>query len=234
MGDIISKKAAIFDIVADCKTTLLTAEARGGVQKTIAEQHLKAPLSIFELVDERCRTAEEALLPFLAKLDAVDDSTDAFLGRIADEIWNDFGRPAADPLYSLLFPEGVGFYTDSPDAEQPARMELLAELLEANFHPKLDSKKAKAIAKQIRDSAKTLRAAVDATSKPRTQVDMLGRARTAVGRSLQVSLVSLKRHYRAMGHSEAQIHTILPDRGKPRPKTPATPPPPAPPAPPTP
>lgn len=229
MGDVINKKAAVEDIAGDCRSTLTTATARGAQYRPLAEQYLKAPLAVFDLVDERLKNSEAALAPLLAKLDAADDAADALLGRCSDEIWNDVGRPASDPLYSLLFPEGIAFYTDGPDAEQPVRMELLAELLEANLHPKLDSKRGKAIAKQLREAAKALRAAVDATIMPRAQVTMLARARTAVARSLQMSLVSLKRHYRATGLSEAEIHGIIPHRARaPREKTPPAPTPPAP------
>ena len=84
-------------------------------------------------------------------------------------------------------------------------MELLAELLEANLHPKLDGKKAKALGKQIRDSAKALRTAVEQTQTPRAQVAMLSRARSAIARSLQISLVNLKRHYKASGISDAPV-----------------------------
>lgn len=223
MGEIINKKAAANDIAQDCRDTLTAATARGGQAASLATQYLQAALQVFDMLDKRLQAAEQQLGPLVAELDAVDDRTDAMLGRLADDIWNDIGRPAADPIYSLLFPEGVGFYTDGPDAEQPARMELLAELLLANLHPKLDAKQAKDRAKQVRDAAVALRAAVDKTVGPRTQVTTLGRARTAVARSLQLSLVNLKRHYRAQGLSERDIHAMIPDRGKPKTKTPAAP-----------
>ena len=131
MGEIINKKAAADDIAKDCRDTLAAAAARGGQVQTLAEQYLKPSMQVFEMLAQRLQAAEQVLAPLLAAQDAIDDSTDAMLGRLADELWNDVGRPASDPIYSLLFPEGVGFYTDGPDAEQPARMELLAELLEA-------------------------------------------------------------------------------------------------------
>lgn len=216
MGEIINKKAAADDIAKDCRDTLAAAAARGGQVQTLAEQYLKPSMQVFEMLAQRLQAAEQVLAPLLAAQDAIDDSTDAMLGRLADELWNDVGRPASDPIYSLLFPEGVGFYTDGPDAEQPARMELLAELLEANLHPRMDPKRVKVLAKQVRDAAKGLRSAVDKTATPRTDVTTLGRARTAVARSLQMSLSNLKRHYRAQGLSESDIHAIIPDRGRPR------------------
>jgi len=223
MGDVIHKKAAVEDIVADCRSALTSGEARGDSIHSIAQQHLKAPLQVCDMVEQRLRAAESTLAPLVAQLNVADDAADALLGRTSDEIWNDIGRPASDPMFSLLYPEGVSFYTDGPDAEQPAKMELLAELLEANLHPKLDPKKGKSIAKQIRESAKTLRSAVEQTMVPRAQVAMLSRARTAIARSLQMSLVNLKRHYRASGLSDVQIHSIIPDRPRARAKVPSSP-----------
>ncbi len=194
MGVLINKKAAIEDIASDCRTTLTAAEARGGTTHTLAQQYLKGPLGVFDLVEQRWRSTEAVLAPLLAQVEVKDEDADGLLGRISDEIWNDIGRPAQDATFSLLFPDGIGFYTDGPDDEQPVKMELLAELLEANLHPKLDAKKAKALGKQIRDAAKALRTAVEQTATPRAQVAMLSRARSAIARSLQMALVNLKRH----------------------------------------
>ena len=212
MGVLINKKAAVTDIVADCRSTLTAAKARGGQLETLAKQYLEGPLGMFELVMQRLQAVETQLAPLQAFKVAKDEESDALIGRISDEIWNDIGRPAHDPAFSLLFPDGVSFYADSPDAEQPIRMELLAELLEAGLHPKLDSKKAKAQGKQLRDSAKTLRAAVDQTQTPRAQLLMLSKAKTALGRNLQMALVNLKRHFKATGIPDPQIHSIIPDR----------------------
>ena len=228
MGEIISRKAAVQDIAQDCRTTLTAATARGGTVQTLAEQYLQSLLHVFDLMDKRWQAVEQALGPLRAAVDALDDDADAMLGRFADDIWNDVGRPAADPLYALLFPTGVSFYTEGPDVEQPARMELLAELLEANVHPKLDPKKTKAQAKQVRDQAKALRAAVEKTLAPTTESATVGRARTAVARSLQMALANLKRHYRAQGLSESAIHALIPDRGNVRAPAPSPTPTPAP------
>jgi hypothetical protein len=46
MGVLINKKAAVDDIVSDCRTTLTAAEARGGTTQTLAQQYLKGPLGV--------------------------------------------------------------------------------------------------------------------------------------------------------------------------------------------
>lgn len=107
--------------------------------------------------------------PLIAAQESIDDQIDRLIGRLSDTIWNDIDRPAHDPLYELLFPGGITFYTDGPDDEQPARMDLLADLLESNLHPKLDPKRAKQYAAELRGGAQTLEAAVDAARKPRAQ-----------------------------------------------------------------
>jgi hypothetical protein len=43
-------------------------------------------------------------------------------------------------------------------------------------------------------------------------VTQLERVRTALGRVAQAELVNLKRMYKVDGMSEAEIHTIIPDR----------------------
>lgn len=91
--------------------------------------------------------------PLIAAQESIDDQIDRLIGRLSDTIWNDIDRPAHDPLYELLFPGGITFYTDGPDDEQPARMDLLADLLESNLHPKLDPKKAKQYAAELRGGA---------------------------------------------------------------------------------
>lgn len=102
MGDVINKKAAVEDIVADCRSTLTTATARGTPFRTLAEEYLKAPLAVFDLVAGRLKNAEAALAPLNARLDVADDAADALLGRSSDEIWN--GRLSPDRPTCALQP----------------------------------------------------------------------------------------------------------------------------------
>ena len=88
---------------------------------------------VIPLVDDvevRLRQATVALEPLVAALDAKDDESDALLGRISDQIWNEVGRPASNPALSVLLSGGVAYYADGSVAQQPSRMELLAELLD--------------------------------------------------------------------------------------------------------
>lgn len=116
---------------------------------------------------------------------------------------------------SLLFPGGVGYYADGEDDEQPDRMDLLAELLEAGVHPRLDRAVAGERAKAVRGESALLRAAHDASRGPRLRLRLLDRVRTALGRSAQMELAHTKRRFRAEGYSEAEIHDVIPDRPRP-------------------
>lgn len=157
-------------------------------------------------------------------LGVADDHADRLVGKVSDDVWNAVGRPAADPVLSIFFPGGNAFYVDGDVTEQPDRMALLAELLQAGLHPKLAQDKAQAAATEITTGANTLRAAVDAARVPRTKVILLERVVTAIARSAAISLASFKRILKANGFTEAEIHTVIPDRSRPAPKKPAAPP----------
>jgi hypothetical protein len=68
-----------------------------------------------------------------------------------------------------------------------------------------------------------LRAAVSAAGAARTKLHLLERTNTALGRSAAIELANFKRLLKANGFSEAEAHTIIPDRSRPAPKA-ATPP----------
>lgn len=219
MGDVIHKNASITTIVEDARTANTRAQARGGDFKQQADLHLKLALSVYDLINKKWSAAFEAVAPLQAVLDAIDDGADGMIGNISDQAWNTVGRPGSDPILSLLFPGGIAYYTNGPDAEQPARMELLADMLEANIHPRIDAKLTADWGSQLRSVAKDYRAAYEALAMPHAQAEMYGRMRASVARAVQIALVSFKRGLKALGHSEAEIHAIIPDR--PRVKKPA-------------
>ena len=231
MGEVIRRTAAVDDILSDARASYTKAQAAGGLYKTLAEQTLKPALALCDLVDAKWRAAVAKSEPLLAAQAARNSSADLLVARISDALWNDIGRPLNDVQYDLLFPGGITPYTESADAEQPARMELLAELIESGLHPRLKAARAKDYAKQLRDEAAAFEAAVDAARKPRAYAATYGRMRTACIRSAHGALTSFKRLLKANNISEAKIHEIIPDRpAQPQPRTPA-PPLPAPPAP---
>jgi len=131
---------------------------------------------------------------------------------VSDEIWNAVGRPRTDAALTMLFPGGISYYRRGPVQDQPARMDLLATLLESGTHPRLPAVQASAHAEAIRGVAAALRAALDAASGPRAQRELLERVRRTVATTAQVELANLKRVYKAARLSEAEIHAVIPNR----------------------
>lgn len=212
MGEVIRRTASPVDIIADIRATLANASAKGGVWKTLADERLAGLTVVVSDVDARYAKAQSDLTPLQAGLDAKDVEADRMLGRVSDEIWNEVGRPASDPALSILFPGGIAYYADGDVAGQPDRMDLLAELLEAGLHPRLPTAEAKAHAKDVRAMAKTLRMALEQAQPARARVALLDRVRRALATAAQVELSSLKRLYKVERFSEADIHSVIPDR----------------------
>jgi hypothetical protein len=216
MGDTIRSSAAVDDIFADVRTTHQNAIARGGVARTLAEERIGPTIAGIDAIEAELGQARQAALPLVTEVRHENDRADAFVGRIYDEIWNDVGRSANDRWLTLLFPGGTGYYTEGDTAEQPHRMELLAQMLERGVHPKLTEAQAAGYAARTRAAAAELSADLDAARLPAAQVVLLERVRTAVARTAQADLVALKRLYKNEGMSEAEIHTIIPDRPPPK------------------
>ena len=227
MGELIRRTAAADDIIADVRATLMNAEAKGGGWKELAEQRLSGVVALIDNVETQLQKAEAKLEPLLAALDVANEEADAVLGHVSDEIWNEVGRPAADPALAVLFPGGIAYYADASVDKQPARMDLLAELLESRIHPRLSPEQVKAHAKDIRASANELRAAVDAVAAPNERVELLERVRRALATVAHADLTSLKRLYKNEHFSQSDIHGVIPDRPASGKKSGATPPGPA-------
>ncbi len=230
MGEVIANKAAADDIFADVETTHARAVARGGKWHQIEEDRLGSLLTVIANLKSRLSAAEAAVLPLKAAVEAQDRHADQFIGKLSDDIWNAIGRPAFDPTFDVVFPGGIAHYTIGADEEQPDRMDLLANLLELNLISKLDPAALKDMVKSVRDEAAAYRKVVDSFAQPRIELQQLQRAKTAIAHSAQMELAHLKRLYKAAGFSEADIHSVIPDRPRPK-KTPVTPPSPTPPGP---
>jgi hypothetical protein len=228
MGEMISKKADRNTIMDDVKATRTGAAAKAagpdGAAWAVAEARLGGVVALWDTTRAKAEEARAAYAPLAANLAVANDTSDDLIKAQADLIWNELGRPANDPVFELLFPGGSGFYADANVEEQPNLMLLLAELLESNLSPKLSANVGARVT-AIRDAAARLGAAVEAARKPRSTVKLYDRMLTAVARSAHVELARLKRYWKSEGISEADIHTVIPDR--PRnygvPATPVTP-----------
>lgn len=95
---------------------------------------------------------------------------------------------------------------------QPTRMRILGQLLGAGIHPKLSAATAHACVAEIAAEADELEKAVEASQLTSEKVNVFARVRTALGKVLHAELSNLKRAYKIEGFSEAEIHTVIPDR----------------------
>jgi hypothetical protein len=221
MGEIIRREAAAGDILEDAKTTLTNATVRGGVWQSAAEARLSPLLALAAGVQARREAAQTAFRPAQALLGITDDASDRLISRISDDTWNLVGRPAHDAAFDLLFPGGVSYYTEGETRDQPERMELLAELLESGIHPRLPAENARAFAAELRASGAALREKDDAARPFAARIALADKMEIAIARTAHASLVALKRIWKAEGHTDPEIHEVIPDRPRPVKKAPA-------------
>jgi hypothetical protein len=228
MGEPIRKTAAREDILRDFKKTHDNAVAREGTAAILADQRLVPISKILESFRLQQDEAHAIAAPLLAALTAAHLRASRAVGKVSDDIWNDVGRPASDAAFDLLFPGGNAFYMGCDATEQPDRLDLLVELLKANVHPKLSPAMAQASIMAITAESAALRVAADGARQARARLQLLDRVLTAVARSAAIEIGNFKRLLKANGFSEADAHTIIPDRGHAAPKKEAAAPAPAP------
>jgi len=235
MGNTVSKQAARDRIMEDIATTITQADARvaTGPSWGAAKTRLGPVQKVYLTIAAKRAVAATEAAPLIAAVGAKNAAADDLIKGICDLIWNEIGRPQSDALFEVLFPEGAAIYTDGPVDDQPDLMLLLAELLESNIHPALTLESSTAKAASIRFVADDLGSAVTAASVPSARVNLFDRVLTAVAKASQVELAKLKRYWKSEGISEADIHTVIPDRprsyGVAKPSEPTVPTPPNPP-----
>src|SRR3712207_5156668 len=100
MGEVIRKDAAASDIIADARTTLENAIARGGLWQEHAEQRLGPVVTLYNGVEVQLVEARKTVAPLVARVAAENDRADDVIGKVSDDIWNAVGRPASDPALS--------------------------------------------------------------------------------------------------------------------------------------
>ena len=131
MGEVIRKNAAAGDILADGRTTLTLAAARGGDWASTGTARLGPVLDLAATVSSRLAEANGESAPAEEALSVANDVSDRLIQRISDDVWNLVGRPTCDAALDLIFPD---------------RMDLLA----SGIHPRLDRDQGQAFAHEIR------------------------------------------------------------------------------------
>ena len=107
-----------------------------------------------------CRRVLHGDAPNAAKVVTLNQQADKKIGKVYDTVWNEVGRPGTDAALSVIFPDGIGYYTEGDTSEQPERMKILVTLLGAEIHPQLSAATANACAAEITLEADALEAAV--------------------------------------------------------------------------
>lgn len=212
MGQIISKDAAADDIMNDAQKALTNATARGGRWKELAEARLHGCCALFTATTGQLESARLVHAPNAAQIDVLNKQADKKIGKAYDTVWNEVGRPRSDAALAVIFPEGIGTYTDGDTTEQPERMRILVTLLGSGIHSKLSAATANACISELSLEADALAAAVTAGRQTGAKVKVLSRVRTALARVVHAELNNLKRAYKLEGFSEAEIHGVIPDR----------------------
>jgi hypothetical protein len=215
MGNTIRLTAAVADIFKDTRTSYIKATAQKGVALSLADQTIAPVLGVAAKVEDQIKTEKASAEVIFAALEAANHRADDVFHKVADDLWNAVGRPAADPYLSVLLPDGAGFYVDGDVSEQPDKMLLFVDLLRANLHPRLSKADADAAASTVEAEAAVLRAAVDAAQGPRTKLHLLERVYRSLAHVAALQLAAYKRMLKASGFSEADVHQIIPDRPRP-------------------
>lgn len=212
MGEVIGANASGDAIEADIINSHQAAAIRGDEWKIPAQNILGPVISILGVIDGKLGPVQVTLNLLESEILLIDEESDQLVGAERDSLWNALGRKADDVYFEILFPGGKNFYTRAKEDEQVSLMYLLAEMLESNLHPKLDSALSAASAGRIRAQADIYKAKVDAIRPVRAKAELLATVRKNVVRAGRSRLVALKRAYLAAGFSETEIHQVIPDR----------------------
>jgi hypothetical protein len=155
----------------------------------------------------QARTANDLLHVTLMARDSESDLT---IGAICDEVYNTLGRVSVSVDYNLIFGSGKRAWTDGDPAQQPRLMQVLAANIRQTNNPKLADKK-EDWAVRIEQKAAAQTKAAEPIAAANAQVTALKMQRRTLANAAQVALVRLKRDFKNIGMTEAQIHEIIPD-----------------------
>jgi hypothetical protein len=210
MGTIVHKNGAVDVILEHLDKAVTRSAAQGGGIAEMAAQTLGPVHSSCAQVEAELAEARKAEGVARGVLHAARAKATGVVALVHDMVWNAIGRPRSDPAFALLFPGGWSAYTDGSCEKQPRRMELLARLFEKKLHPKLSKERHFELAAEVRAAAGELAAALEAWELLAENVELLERTRTAMARAAQAALMNFKRVLKCTGHTEPEIHRIIP------------------------
>ena len=210
MGQVITRNAGTDRIINDISKTVTNAAARGGEIQSLTAARLSAIYSAVLTIDQQWKQASNNGDVLHATLMARDAESDLEIGAVIDEIWNALGRSAQSADYDLIVGPGKKAWTDGDPAKQHHAMGVLAANIRNTNNAKLADKK-EAWAVRIEQKAAVQKQAAEPIDASDALVTTLGMQRRTLAETGQVNLVRLKRDFKNLGMTEAQIHEIIPD-----------------------
>lgn len=218
MGVVITKNAAIADILADLRTAVDKAASRGGVWSEEAQKVLANPAVRAFGADEALEQADEALRLERIALELAVRAADLGVANAHDALWNRLDRPKDHPELEVIIPSPLREFTSQPPGDKPQWLDAMAQMLEEGLLSEVPLQDCVDVATELRARSAALVTVLERWEKARKQRTLKNALRKGYVRAARIQLVHLKRIYKARGKSEADIHRVIPDRKKYRPK----------------
>jgi hypothetical protein len=221
MSQLIRSDVAAETRFAVVEATLRRARDQGGwvaeeAERFLADVHTLATTNTADRV-----AADDALTRAREQLPFAERTAHLVVGRIHDALWNDLGRPAADPRFVVLFPAGTRTGTMGARDGHPAALRALASRLETVGHKRLAKDRLTAAAAEIRETATALATAIDRVDAAAEVAGHHHQLEQALARVAYLQLSALKRILLANGLRGPEVDAVLPPTKHPRRRSPA-------------
>lgn len=210
MGSVIARNAAASRIADDVSKTLTRAAARGGEVQKLTQARFSELYPALTAIEQQYAQACTANDLLHVTLMARDNESDLTIGAVCDEVWNTLGRASVSVEYNLIFGSGKKAWTDGDPVQQPHLMNVLAANIRQSVNAKLVVKK-EDWALRIEQKAEAQAKAAEPIAAADAEVTTRKMQRRTLANAAQVALVRLKRDFKNIGMTEAQIHEIIPD-----------------------
>lgn len=220
MGAVVGAEDGRAQQVADGRTTLANAQARGGQVKEDAEATLGPVLALYDASEAEATSLALRATAARARRGVANEAADEVVVEELDRLYVAGGRTRNDPILAIAAPNGATPIIRAGLDEQPVRMRLVAKVLAKVKHPRIEPAVLSEASARIAAAADPLAVAVRETADVIVEADMADEALTALARLVRVELMALKRLWLGRRMSESEVHDIIPDRpaAKPKPK----------------
>jgi hypothetical protein len=213
MGNVIKRGSSTKDILRDVIKTLANATSRGSPYQQEAERFLGQVAARATDLSARVAATTDALTKLRSEQGTVLVRCDDLVRKIRDDLFNQIGRAAHDPVYLQIYPQGSSGYIDRSPPRKPSALLLNAQQIEAADHPLIPAAVATDAADLLRAAAKAVQEINEKLAAARAEADLWAAQTTANGRRGQLQLARLKKYWLATGLTEPAVHELIPDRG---------------------